>query len=176
MGTYCSDCYNCGGSRSCGGYTQCTQVTGTCSDCINAYIQRAGYVCLWDGSRCNSFDGSRQCGSPPPPPPDHCSPPLPYSASYSTSFDICCSHSTSYSSSNYHRLSFSTSNDVCFSTTAPSFHLFIPATLSSIAHSSSSNHIQPAAALVSSSHLLYPRFLRLRGVRLLRRLLFLPRE
>ena len=60
--------------------------------------------------------------------------------------------------------------------TASSCHLFLSATFSPITHSSPSNHIQPAAPLVSSSHLLYPRLLRLRGVRLLRRLLLLPRE
>ena len=62
------------------------------------------------------------------------------------------------------------------STTAPSSHLFISATFFSIVHSSPSNHIQPAAPIVSTSHLLYPRLLRLRGVRLLRRLLLFPRE
>jgi hypothetical protein len=98
---------------------------------------------------------------------------LPYSNSYSASYssssnDICCSYSSSYSAS----YSYS-SHDFCVSfacTTAPS------SDLSSITHSSPSYHIQPAAPLVSSSHLFYPRLLRLRGVRLLRRLLLLPRE
>ena len=44
------------------GFTDCTQVTGDCNDCVNSYIDRAGYICMWDPSTgCNSFDGSRDC-------------------------------------------------------------------------------------------------------------------
>ena len=40
--------------------TQCTQVHGSCCDCVNAYIGREGKICKWNGS-CNSFDGSSKC-------------------------------------------------------------------------------------------------------------------
>ena len=43
-------------------YTECTQAPDNCDDCVNAYIQNAGYVCKWnkkDG--CNSFSGRSKC-------------------------------------------------------------------------------------------------------------------
>jgi hypothetical protein len=143
---------------------------------------------LSDARHCRSFEFFRCCRSVSTSCP-------------SSSFDICCSYSSSYSSSNYYRYlcscsffasfdichpysnsycaSYSSSRDICFSfasTTAPSCLLVLPATFSSITRVSPSNHIQPAAPLVSSSHHLYPRLLQLRGVRLLRWLLLFPRE
>eukprot|EP01035_Chromulina_nebulosa_P021994 gene21994-28470_t len=56
------------------GYTSCTQLSGQgCSNCINAYISSAGYICYWckslSASTCSSFNDpgcSKSCSASAP--------------------------------------------------------------------------------------------------------------